>query len=177
MCSSVASFFYSPLGALCESGALLKNFFHGDLEFLELDEAVLVLVDFSHDLVPYLLTALGNMASSKDKPELLLGHSAIVICIKHAEGALKILSGEEQVLLEGSCNKLGVVNASISICVCRVEHLADIRLIKVENLGDILHASLELLERQESIIVGVELEEHLTHVGQLFSLRLQVGND
>ena len=111
--------FYSPCDALYESGALLEDHLHSVLELIVRDDPVIVFVDLRHDLIPHLLTALGNMAAPKDKPELFLAHLAVAISIKHAEGALKILSGQELFLLESSCNKLSVVNASIAISIGR----------------------------------------------------------
>ena len=92
LCAFLALRFYSPCDALYESGALLENHLHGVLELIERDDPILVPVDFCHDLIPDLLTALGNMATAKYKLELLLAHLAIAISIKHAEGALKILA-------------------------------------------------------------------------------------
>ena len=111
--------FYSPCTALNESGALLENHLHSLLELIVRDDPVIVFVDLRHDLIPHLLTALGNVATPKDKSELLLAHLAIAISIKHAEGTLKILSGQELFLLERSCNKLSIVNASIAISIGR----------------------------------------------------------
>ena len=47
----------------------------------------------------------------------------------------------------------------------------------MENCAEIIQAGFELIKRQEAIVVCVELDEHLTHIGQLLSLGLQVGND
>ena len=92
LCAFLALRFYSPCDALNESGALLENHLHGVLELIVRDDPVLVPVDFCHDLIPHLFTALRNMAAAKYKLELLLAHLAIAIRIKHAEGALKILA-------------------------------------------------------------------------------------
>ena len=108
--------FYSPF-TLYESGALLENHLHSVLELIVRDDPVIVFVDLRHDLIPHLLTALGNMATPEDKSELFLAHLAVAISIKHAEGGLKILSRQELFLLESSCNKLSVVNASIAISI------------------------------------------------------------
>ena len=91
------------------------------------------------------------MATAKDLLELLLANSAISIGIKHAEGALKILAGKEHVLLEGSRDELSVIDTTVTIDVCSTKHVSHIWLLKMENLRDILHSRLKLLESQETI--------------------------
>ena len=86
--------FNSPLSALYKSGALLENYFHRVLKFVVRDDPVIVLVDLSHDFIPNLFTTLRYVATAKDKPQLVLAYLAIAISIKHAEGALKVLTGQ-----------------------------------------------------------------------------------
>lgn len=67
--------------------------------------------------------------------------------------------------MEGCRDELCVVNSTVSVDVGSAEHIPHIRLFKMEDLRDILHASFKLVEGEEAIVVSVQLEEHLPHFG------------
>ena len=160
-----------------ERGALLQYDFHGAFKLVKRDDAIVVFVDLTHDLVPDLLAALRNVSTTEDLLQLFLAHSAVAVDIKHAEGSFEILARQKHVFLESCRDELSVVDATISVRICGREHFTHVWLLQVEDRADLLHASLEFIEREEAIVVCVKRDEHLPHVSQLFSLGLQIGDD
>ena len=47
----------------------------------------------------------------------------------------------------------------------------------MEYLSKVMIASLELIESDESVIISIEAQEHLSALAQLLSFHLQVGDD
>ena len=80
------------------------------------------------------------MSTAKDLLQFIFGQAIIVVLIDQTEGTLQVLLSQQLVFLVSCSDELGVVNSSIAIVIGGFEHLAHIRLLYVEDLGDLLHA-------------------------------------
>ena len=135
---------------------MLKHLTHGFLKLFKGDLAVLVLVNLANYFVPHFFASFfDRIVAAKDRLKLLFGHRAVAIHIQESKDVPKILFSQQEVLFEGSCNKLSVVNPAIAICVTSFHHSFDIDLLHLEHLSDGRETSLQLIKRQESIIVRV----------------------
>lgn len=117
------------------------------------------------------------MAIAKDLLELLSADRTITVFVEHLESHPQVLSRQEQILLEGSSEELRVVDLPVSVRISRPEDRPDIRLSHIEDGRDLLHARLQLAERQDAIGVCIEFQEHFAQISQLLCLRLQIGDD
>ena len=71
------------LQMLHKRGPLHQNDFHGLFELIERDDSVVVLVDFSHDLVPDLLaTLIGAISVSEHLPQLVFTDLPVSIYVE-----------------------------------------------------------------------------------------------
>ena len=79
--------------------------------------------------------------------------------------------------MERGRNELCIVDLSISVYIYGSEHRSRIHLILLEKLCHGLHAGLEFIERENAIMVGIELVEHLSQFRHILRLCLQVRDD
>ena len=160
-----------------EGRTVLDHSLHGISELLERDHAIVVLVHLVHDLIPYLSGALRHMPAPERSNQLLLADVAILIHINHLEGATKILRGQKDVLFESGRDKLSIVDNAIFVDIRGRKHGPYIRRIQVEYITDVLKTLFEFGLAHVTIVIFVQLDEHLPHLNQILRLRLQVGND
>ena len=139
------------------------------LKFLVTDLAIAICIHLRHNLHPNLI--LFTTTSAKAAFQLIHADAAITIDIEDAEGSLEVFILEQDLLLEGSSQKLGEVNLAIVVRIRLRHDLHDIRLIKLESTGHISHVLLELFERDVPIGVGVPLDEHLTQISKFLPAR------
>ena len=129
-------------------GASVEDVEHALLELLIRDNTIVVSINIIHDISPDFLPLLeADCATTKHSLKLILADPTIAILIEDLECLLEVWFGEQLDFVECRCDKLRVVHVTVAIAVSFFHHGDDIRLLKIENLGDARHVLLELIER------------------------------
>lgn len=156
---------------------MLQDVLHGCLELVIANLAISVKVNRSDDLVPDLLAFLRHMATTEHLHQLDLRNCTVSVYVHHVECTAQVRLGKKKALLICCCNELGIVNLAITVQVASFHHVCDIWLFHVEDLRQVVIASLKLIKGDKAIIIGIKAQEHLSAFAQLLSLNLQVGDD
>ena len=156
---------------------MLNDCVHGTIELLVADHFVVVLIDLVHDLLPKLLILLAFRASSLLENPLQLGNAylTVAILVEHLECRREVLIIYEFYPVYCSSDELLVVYPAVSVDIEVLHQLLPVRCLGLEGAKDAAHPLSELLQREETILRGVTLNEHLLEIDQLALLDFDLG--
>lgn len=152
---SIGSFHLARVKHYCSVRDILEH--HGG-EFLERNLSVSILVHLLDDLLDHRLFQL--LSERKHLFDLVSGDGTSTVLVEHFKCSMKLVVGEQVLLVHGGHNELRVVNLTISIGVDLSEHL--VNLLLGELSSEELHVSvLNLFLGEFSIAIYVHGSEHL----------------
>lgn len=100
----------------------------------------------------------------EDRPDLVLADEAIAVFVEDVECDSEIFAVQQSGAIYRRCDELLIVNLAIMVGVKLVNEVVPVLRAGSHGAQHLLHALLELVQRQEAVLGGVDAQEHLLHV-------------
>ena len=153
------------------AGAQPDHLLHGCVELAVADMVIIVLVHLCHYCVPKLLIAILQSCllggTVENCSELFLADLAISVLVKHIERDPQVLLVQQASSVDSRGDELSVVYLAVVVGVQLVDEIVPVLRPCSHHSQDLAHTLLQLIDREEAILRGVETQEHLFHVDEL----------
>ena len=136
-------------------------------ELIVADLTVTIRICLRHNRLPELVLIFSisdSTCGSEATFELFHAYIAVPIDIKDAESFTQVVSLKQHLFLEGSCQKLSVIDLTIVVCVSLPHDLYDVWLFKFKDARHFLHILPKLIKRDVAVRVHVPLDKHIAQV-------------